>query len=91
MVSLATTICALSEEKAIALFKAIAFSENDYSNMLITKLRLTRRQYYSIMKKLMDADLIRRISDKHSLTSLDKIILTMLEKLKQRLNTIGIL
>ncbi|HYZ51229.1 MAG TPA: hypothetical protein VE593_10105 [Nitrososphaeraceae archaeon] len=74
MVSTADVISAISDDKALSLFKAVALSENDYSNLLISKLRLSRRQYYSTMMGLMDADLVRRISGKYSLTSLGKII-----------------
>ena len=82
MVSVVGTISSLSDEKALLLFRAIAFSENDYSNMLITKLRLTRRQYYSIMKKLIDADLVKRISGKYSLTLFGKIVFSILVKIE---------
>ena len=74
MVSTADVISAISDDKALSLFKAVALSENDYSNLLISKLRLSRRQYYSTMMGLMDADLVKRISGKYSLTSLGKII-----------------
>jgi hypothetical protein len=47
MVSVADAISAISNEKVLSLFKAIAFSENDCSSILITKLRLSRKQYYS--------------------------------------------
>ncbi|MFL6344876.1 MAG: hypothetical protein ACJ71A_05470, partial [Nitrososphaeraceae archaeon] len=73
MISVVGTISAISDDKALSLFKAVALSENDCSNILITKLRLTRRQYYSIMSRLMHADLVRRISGKYSLTSLGKV------------------
>ena len=82
LVSVVGTISSLSDEKALLLFRAIAFSENDYSNMLITKLRLTRRQYYSIMKKLIDADLVKRISGKYSLTLFGKIVFSILVKIE---------
>ncbi|MFL6357438.1 MAG: hypothetical protein ACJ71C_12895 [Nitrososphaeraceae archaeon] len=74
MISVVGTISAISDDKALSLFKAVALLENDRSNILITKLRLTRRQYYSIMIRLMRADLVRRISGKYSLTSLGKVI-----------------
>jgi predicted transcriptional regulator len=74
MISVAGTMSAISDDKALSLFKAVALSESDCSNILITKLRLTRRQYYSIMTRLMRADLVRRISGKYSLTSLGKVI-----------------
>src|SRR5215213_3870765 len=74
MVSTASVISAISHDKALSLFKAVALSENDCSNLLISKLRLSRRQYYSTMMELMDADLVRRISGRYSLTSLGKIM-----------------
>ena len=74
MVSTSSVISAISDDKALSLFKAVALSENDYSNLLISKLRLSRRQYYSTMMELMDADLVRRISGRYSLTSLGKIM-----------------
>ena len=74
MVSTASVISAISDDKALSLFKAVALSENDCSNLLISKLRLSRRQYYSTMMALMDADLVRRISGRYSLTSLGKIM-----------------
>ena len=74
MVSTASVISAISDDKALSLFKAVAFSENDCSNIYISKLRLSRRQYYSTMMELMDADLVRRISGRYSLTSLGKIM-----------------
>ncbi|HJT49194.1 MAG TPA: hypothetical protein VJ729_13505 [Nitrososphaeraceae archaeon] len=74
MVSTASVISAISDDKALSLFKAVALSENDYSNLLISKLKLSRRQYYSTMMGLMDADLVKRISGRYSLTSLGKIM-----------------
>ena len=74
MVSTSSVISAISDDKALSLFKAVALSENDYSNLLISKLKLSRRQYYSTMEGLMDADLVRRISGRYSLTSLGKIM-----------------
>jgi predicted transcriptional regulator len=73
MISVADTMSAISDDKALSLFKAVAISENDCS-ILITKLILTRKQYYSRMKKLMYAGLIKRIGSKFSLTSFGKVI-----------------
>jgi hypothetical protein len=57
-------------------------SENDCSTILITKLRLSRRQYYSSMEKLMNAALVGRISGKYSLTSVGKVIFYSYEKIE---------
>ena len=74
MVSIASVISAVSDDKAISLFKAVALSENDCSNILITKLKLSRRQYYSTMMRLMHANLVQRIGGRYRLTSLGRII-----------------
>jgi hypothetical protein len=68
MPSLVFTLSAISNEKALLLFKAIIQSEtndddddgsNSGSIISITKLGLTRKQFYSIMKKLIDACLLK--------------------------------
>jgi hypothetical protein len=82
MISTAGIISAISDDEALSLFKAIALSENDCSSILITKLRLSRRQYYSSMEKLTRASLVRRISGKYSLTSLGKVIFYSYEKIE---------
>ena len=74
MVSIASVISAVSDDKAISLFKAVALSENDCSNILISKLKLSRRQYYSTMMRLMHANLVQRIGGRYRLTSLGRII-----------------
>ena len=82
MISVASIISAISEDKALSLFKVVALSENYSTRTLITKLRLTSRQYYSIMIRLMRAGLVKRISGKYSLTSFGKIIFTMLVEIE---------
>jgi predicted transcriptional regulator len=73
MVSIAGTISVISDSEALSLFKAVALSEKESANILITTAGLTRRQYYSIMKKLIDTGLVKRISGNYSLTSFGKI------------------
>jgi predicted transcriptional regulator len=82
MISVADTISAISEEKALSLFQAVALSENDNTNVLITKLRLNSRQRYSRIEKLMHVGLIRRINGKYSLTSFGRIVFSILIKVE---------
>jgi hypothetical protein len=82
MVSVASIISAISDDKALSLFKAVALSKNDSTRTLITKLRLTSRQYYSIMIRLMRAGLVKRISGKYSLTSFGKVIFSTLVEIE---------
>lgn len=82
MVSAASIISTISDSKALLLFKAIAASDNDCSKILITKLNLTRKQFYSRIEELMNADLVKRIRGRYILTSLGKIIFSMILKME---------
>jgi predicted transcriptional regulator len=74
MTSVVDAISAISDEKSLSLFKAVVLSDNCDSSTLTGKLNLTRKQFYSSMKKLMGAGLVRRINGKYCLTSLGKIV-----------------
>ena len=82
MVSVGSTIYAISDSKRLSLFKAIAASDNDCSEILITKLKITRKQFYSGVEKLIHAGLTKRISGKYSLTSLGKVTFSTLLKME---------
>ena len=82
MVSAASIISTISDSKALLLFKAIAASDNDCSKILITKLNLTRKQFYSRIEELMNADLVKRIRGRYILTSLGRIIFSMILKME---------
>jgi hypothetical protein len=76
----------LSEEKSLELFKVIAGASavvddralsNDTSidtQLLISKVKLTRKQYYSRISTLISSGLVKRSNGKYLLTSLGKII-----------------
>jgi hypothetical protein len=80
--SAADVLRCISDKKTLSIFKAVALSENDCSSILITKLRLTCRQYYSNMERLIDVGIVKRISGRYSLTSFGKVILSMLLKIE---------
>jgi predicted transcriptional regulator len=80
--SVADILSCISHPKALLLFKAVAISDNDCSRILITKLGLSRRHYYSSMEKLMHTGLVRRIGGKHSLTSLGKVMFSCMLKIE---------
>jgi hypothetical protein len=74
MISLTDILDAISDDKSLMLFNTIAVSypEND-TEMILVKLKLTKKQYYSRMYKLVKANLINRRNGKYFLTSLGKI------------------
>jgi CheY-like chemotaxis protein len=63
----------ISDERAFALFKAIATDSSSDGIILISKLNLTSRQYYSRLSYLVRADLVRRKKRKYCLTSMGKV------------------
>jgi predicted transcriptional regulator len=74
MVSIADVLDTISDDKSLILFNTIALSNSDGSDILISKLKLTRKQYYSRISKLVKADLVVRRNGKYFLTSLGKIV-----------------
>lgn len=74
MVSTADVLDAISDDKSLVLFNTIALSNSDGRDILISKLKLTRKQYYSRISKLVKVDLVVRRNGKYFLTSLGKIV-----------------
>jgi hypothetical protein len=54
--------------------------------MLTTKLGLARKQFYSIMYKLMDAGLIERTRRRYRITSYGKIVYIALTRVENAIN-----
>jgi len=73
MVSKAPILDAISDKKASNIFKRIA-SGKPNSDVLITQLRLTRKQYYSSMSRLTQTGLVKRQNGKYYLTAFGKVI-----------------
>ena len=65
---------AFNDGKALGLFNSIA-AEPAGAPMLMKKLRITRKQFYSRESKLKMAGLIRRYQNEYMLTSLGRIVL----------------
>ena len=66
-------LTAISDDKSLALFNTIALSSGN-TDVLMSKLGFTRKQYYSRMYALTNAGLITRSNGKYSLTSFGKIV-----------------
>ena len=73
MISVSDCLSAISDDKSLALFNAIALA-NTNSNILISKFQLTRKQYYSRLSNLSDAGLIKRNNGRYLLTSFGEIV-----------------
>jgi predicted transcriptional regulator len=89
MVPVTSIISAISDEGALSLFKTIALSENYDNRNLLSKLRLTCKQYYSIRKKLVDVGLIKQTNGRYQLTPIGKVVFSAQAKVEIAIEIIG--
>ena len=73
MVSASDILSAISDDKSLVFFNTVALASVD-SSILISRLNLTRKQYYSRMFDLINAGLVRRINGKYFVTSFGKVV-----------------
>jgi predicted transcriptional regulator len=73
MVSRISLLFAISDKKASNIFKSIAAADSN-TDILITQLKLTRKQYYSRMSRLVQAGLVKRQKGRYLLTAFGKVI-----------------
>jgi DNA-binding transcriptional MocR family regulator len=71
--SVESILQALSADKSLVLFNTIALASTD-TEILMNKLALSRKQYYSKMSALLRAGLIKRRNKKYFLSSFGKIV-----------------
>jgi len=72
-VSIANILKAIADDKSLILFNTIAIAGGD-SDILITRLGVTRKQFYSRMSALQKTGLISRKNRQYVLTSLGMIV-----------------
>ena len=63
----------ISDDKALNIFNTIALS-NDSATIAISRLKLTRKQYYSRMSAITSAGLVTRRNGKFFLTSFGRVV-----------------
>ena len=76
MLTVDQVLKSVSDWGSLALLRSIASVEEgeDLSAMSLTKLKLSRRAYYSRLRQLLDTELIERNNGRYKLTSLGKIV-----------------
>jgi hypothetical protein len=72
-ISLANILGAISNENALAVFKTIADTKGD-TDILRTKLNITRKQYYSRISGLLKTGLVKRKNGRYSLTVFGELV-----------------
>jgi predicted transcriptional regulator len=73
MILVSDILKAISDNRSLELFRIVALAKQD-TDILISKTKLTCKQYYSRMSRLMNAGLIKRKNGKHALTTFGKLI-----------------
>jgi transcription initiation factor IIE alpha subunit len=70
---LANVLKSIADDESLELFRFIATNDSD-SESLRNRTKMTRKQYYSRMSRLMKAGLIKRKTGKHTLTAFGRVI-----------------
>jgi predicted transcriptional regulator len=73
MVSVVEILEAISDVKSLKLFNTIA-TKGGNSEDLSEQLKLSRKEYYSRMSRLMKTGMVKRKNGKHFLTAFGKIV-----------------
>jgi predicted transcriptional regulator len=76
MLTVDQVLKSVSDWGSLSLLRSIASIEEgkDLSAMSLTKLKLSRRAYYSRLRQLLDNELVERKNGRYKLTSLGKIV-----------------
>jgi hypothetical protein len=75
MISPVDVLGAIADDKSLLLFRAIASSDSEAdTDTLVTRLHITKKQYYSRIGKLTRNKLVYRTSGRYFPTSLGKIV-----------------
>jgi hypothetical protein len=69
----ADVLKAICDNGSLELFRIVALAKQD-TDTLISKTKLTRKQYYSRVSRLMRTGLIKRKNGRHTLTAFGKVI-----------------
>ena len=71
---LAEFIKLISDDKSLLIFKTIFVESGDSSDILRNQLKLTRKQYYSRITRLVKAGLVKRQKGRYFLTAFGRVI-----------------
>ena len=75
MISSSNILRALSDDKTSVIFHTVALGNISDAATMAAKLGITRRQYYSRLAKITNADLVRKeTKGKYHLTSLGEVV-----------------
>jgi hypothetical protein len=85
MMTVVDVLRPLADDRSLVLFNTIALSKGD-SDIIITRIGLTRKQYYSRLSALLKAGLVKRERGKYSLTTFGVILYHIQEIIGKAVN-----
>ena len=86
MTSEAEILSTIADEKGLLIFRTIASADQTHAEILITKLNLTRKQYYSRVAALVNSGLVKRREGRYYLTAFGKLLYVAQKKIENALN-----
>jgi predicted transcriptional regulator len=86
MILAADVLKVLSNEESLELFGIVAATTDSNTDIIISKIKLTRKQYYFRMSKLMKAGLIKKKNRKDSFTTFGKVVYNIQMKIENAVN-----
>jgi predicted transcriptional regulator len=72
--SVANVLRSISDDLSLDLYRTIARSNNESGDELFSKVKITRKQFYSRLSSLTKAGLVKRKQGKYSLTAFGKVV-----------------
>jgi predicted transcriptional regulator len=86
IISEADVFSAISDKKSLDLFKSIVMTKAGDTDIFRKKSKLTRKQFYSRMSRMIKVGLIKRKNGKYFLTSLGKVVYEAESMIENALN-----
>ena len=72
--SIANVLRSISDDLSLDLYRTIAKSNNESGDDLLSKVKITRKQFYSRLSSLTKAGLVKRRQGKYSMTAFGKVV-----------------
>jgi predicted transcriptional regulator len=88
-ISTAGTLRIISDDKSLGLLNMVTFTLSGDTDLVMTRLRITKSQYYLKMNRLIKAGLVIRKRSKYFLTSFGKVVYESLIRMEQAVRIIG--
>jgi predicted transcriptional regulator len=76
----------ISDDLSLDLYRTIAKSNNESGDDLLSKVKITRKQFYSRLSSLTKAGLVKRKQGKYSMTAFGKVVYDSVRAIEDAFN-----